>query len=159
MMKKFGTEIKWGLIFSLVVLGWAYLEKALGWHDALISKHALYTNLFAIVAIAIFVLALKEKRERDLGGKMDWKQGFISGIAISVVVAILSPLTQYIINTYISPHYFPNIIKYVVENGKMDQKAAESYFSLNSYILQAAFGALTMGVATSAVVALFLKKR
>tara|TARA_R110002020_G_scaffold114593_2_gene263441 strand:- start:56234 stop:56710 length:477 start_codon:yes stop_codon:yes gene_type:complete len=158
-MKKFGTEIKWGIIFAVSTLIWSYLEKALGWHGDLISKHALYTNLFALVAIAIYVLALKEKRDKDLGGKMAWKQGFTSGIVISAVVALLSPLVQYIAGTYISPQYFPNIIRYVVETGKMDQKAAESYFNLQSYMLQGAFGALTMGVATSAIVALFLKKR
>ena len=158
-MNKFSTEIKWGVIFALSTLAWAGFEKAMGWHDTHIGKHAIYTNFFALIAILIFVLALRDKRKKDYGGKMTWKQGFVSGIIISIVVAILSPLSQYIISTYIAPEYFPNIIKYVVGSGKMSQEAASSYFSLKSYMLQSAFGALTMGVVTSAIVAFFLKKQ
>ncbi|ALM08553.1 membrane protein [Sediminicola sp. YIK13] len=158
-MKKYSTEIKWGVIFAISSLVWLYFEKAMGWHDELIAQQVIYTNLFALVAIVIFVLALKEKRKKDLGGKMSWKQGFISGIIISIVVAILTPLIQYIGNTWIAPNYFPNIINYMVETGKMTEEGAKNYFNLKSYMVQGTFGALTMGVVTSAVVALFLKKQ
>ncbi|MET6989424.1 DUF4199 domain-containing protein [Sediminicola arcticus] len=158
-MKKYSLEIKWGIIFAISSLVWVYFEKVMGWHDELIAQQLIYTNLFAIVAIAIFVLALKEKRKKDLGGKMSWKQGFIGGIIISIVVAILTPLTQYIGSMWIAPDFFPNIISYMVETGKMTQAGAENYFNLKSYMIQGTFGALTMGVVTSAVVALFLKKQ
>ncbi|MET7028661.1 DUF4199 domain-containing protein [Sediminicola luteus] len=158
-MKKYSTEIKWGVIFAISTLVWMYFEKAMGWHDELIAQQLIYTNLFALVAIAIFVLALKEKRKKDFGGKMSWKQGFISGIIISIVVAILTPLTQYISNTWIAPNLFPNIINYMVETGKMTEEGAKNYFNLKSYMVQGTFGALTMGVVTSAIVAFFLKKQ
>ena len=158
-MKKYSTEIKWGVIFAISTLVWMYFEKAMGWHDELIAQQLIYTNLFALVAIAIFVLALKEKRKKDFGGKMSWKQGFISGIIISIVVAILTPLTQYISNTFIAPNLFPNIINYMVETGKMTEEGAKNYFNLKSYMVQGTFGALTMGVVTSAIVAFFLKKQ
>ena len=158
-MKKYSTEIKWGVIFAISTLVWMYFEKAMGWHDELIAQQLIYTNLFALVAIAIFVLALKEKRKKDFGGKMSWKQGFISGIIISIVVAILTPLTQYIGNTFIAPNLFPNIINYMVETGKMTEEGAKNYFNLKSYMVQGTFGALTMGVVTSAIVAFFLKKQ
>jgi len=158
-MKKYSTEIKWGVIFAISTLVWMYFEKAMGWHDELIAQQLIYTNLFALVAIVIFVLALKEKKKKDFGGKMSWKQGFISGIIISIVVAILTPLTQYIGNTWIAPNLFPNIINYMVETGKMTEEGAKNYFNLKSYMVQGTFGALTMGVVTSAIVALFLKKQ
>jgi hypothetical protein len=41
----------------------------------------------------------------------------------------------------------------------MGQEAAESYFNFKSYVLQSFFGALTMGIVTSAVVAFFVKKQ
>ena len=41
----------------------------------------------------------------------------------------------------------------------MKQEAAEAYFSLYSYMAQAAFGALAMGVVTSAIVALFFRSK
>jgi len=124
-----------------------------------IDKHAIYTNFFAIIAIAIFVFALLEKRNKDLGGKMTWVQGFVSGIIISVIVAMLSPLSQYVTHEYITPDYFQNAITHAVENAGMTQENAETYFNFNSYRIQAAFGALGSGIVTSAIVALFLRKK
>ena len=53
-MKKYMTEIKWGLIFVVAALVWMMFEKAMGWHGKNISSHAMMTNIFAIVAIAGF---------------------------------------------------------------------------------------------------------
>ncbi|WP_300437074.1 DUF4199 domain-containing protein [Christiangramia sp.] len=158
-MKKFSIEIKWGIIFSIVSLLWMFLEKGLGWHDENIAQHAIYTNLFAIVAIVLYVLALLDKRKNFYNGKMNWSQGFISGIVISVVVAILSPLAQYITHEFITPNYFDNVIEYTVENGAMTRSAAEEYFNLTSYIIQSFFFALVVGVVTSAIVAFFVKTK
>lgn len=158
-MRNFQIEFRWSLIFSMALLIWMFLEKMVGLHDEHIGKHAIYTNLFAIIEIIIYVLALRDKKQNYFNGSMNWKQGFISGIVISVFVAILSPLTQYIISTYITPDYFQNIIDYAVENGKMTRENAEGYFNLNSYMLQRAFGALAMGVVTSAAVAFFVKNK
>ena len=88
---------------------------------------------------------------------MTWKEGFTSGVIITVIITLLSPLAQYITYTVISPQYFENIIAFTVENGRMTSEQAETYFSLRSYLIQATFGALVMGVVTSAVVAWFLK--
>ena len=157
-MKKFSIEIKWGIIFSLVSLAWMFLEKGLGWHDENISQHAIYTNLFAIVAIFLYVLDLLDKLNNLYNDRMTWSQGFISGIVISIVVAILSPMAQFITHEFITPDYFDNVIAYSVESGAMTQEAAEEYFNLTSYVIQSFFFALVVGVVTSAIVAFFVKK-
>ena len=158
-MKNFGIEVKWAIIYSLSLLIWMFLEKAVGLHDEHIGKHAIYTNLFAVVAIIIYVLALRDKKRNFFNGTMNWKQGFISGVVLSIIIAILSPLVQYAISTYITPEYFDTIIAYVVENGKMSQENAKAYFNLKSYMLQNAFGALCMGLITAAAVAFFVKSK
>ena len=43
--------------------------------------------------------------------------------------------------------------------GKMSLEEAEKYFSLQNYIIMSVVGALIMGVVTSALVALFVKKK
>ena len=158
-MKKLGIEIKWGFIFVIVSLLWMVLEKFLGLHDKYIDKHAIYTNFFAVLAILIYVLALLDKRKNYYNNKMTWLQGFISGLVITAVVVILSPLSQYVTSTFITPEYFQNVIAHTVETGKMNLAEAEKYFSLKSYILQSVIGGLIMGVVTSAVVAFFVKKK
>lgn len=158
-MKKYATEIKWALIFCAAALAWMAFEKAMGWHGPKIEQHPYMTNIFAVVAITIYVLALRDKRQQ-LGGQMSWKQGFMSGLIIAVIVALLSPLTQWVTHTLISPEYFPNAIDYAVEVEFLESReAAEAYFNLQNYMMQSGIGAIILGVVTSAVVAFFLRTK
>lgn len=158
-MKKFQIEIKWGILFILSGLIWMVLEKSLGWHDELLDQHATYTMFYAPIAIALYVLALRDKKKTDYQGKMTYLQGLISGLLLTLVVVILTPLSQYISHEYISPEYFPNIRKLSVEKGQMAQEEAEMHFSLMSYIQQSLIFAAFMGVLTSAIVAIFTRSK
>lgn len=157
-IKKITTEIKWALIFTLVMLLWMLGERVTGLHDEHIDIHMVLTNLFAIPAIAVYILALRDKRQRDFHGVMSWRQGMLSGAVISLVVALLAPGAQWLISTVISPHYFENVIAYSVASGyHASQEEAAAYFNLGNYMVQSAAGALIMGLVTSAVVAFFLR--
>lgn len=158
-MKNVRIEIKWGVLFILVGLIWMVFEKTMGWHDVHIDKHATYSMIFAPIAIAIYVFALIDKKRNFFGGRMSFSQGFIAGLVMTLVVVILSPLSQYITSTYITPDYFGNVIAYSVSSGAMEQLAAEEYFNLKSYIIQSTIFAAVMGLITSAVVAFFLRSK
>jgi hypothetical protein len=157
-MKKIAIELKWGIIFFAIVLLWTVFEKSIGLHDERIARHQILTNFFAIPAIIVYVLALLDKR-KWLGGTMTWSQGFLSGLVIAVIVSLLSPIGQYLTHVYLSPEYFPNVIAYTVEQGKLSQEQAEAYFNLMSYIKQAMIGAIMMGAITAAIVAIFTRKK
>jgi len=157
-MKRISIEIKWALIFVIIQLLWMLLERVAGLHGENIDKHAMFTNFFAIPAIAVYVIALLDKRKNHYGGFMTYGQGFISGLIITVIVTLLSPLTQYTVSTVISPNYFQNAIDYAVSSGKLPHEAAETYFSMKSYIIQGLIGAPIMGIITTAIVALFTRK-
>src|SRR5690606_25116240 len=154
-MKNFGIELKWGFIFTAISLLWSVIEKAFGWHDENIADHMIYTNIFAIFAITVFVFALKDKKKNYYHGEMTWSQAFRCGLAICVVVAILAALSVYITFGYLSPTDFENVIHYTVSNKIHTQQAAHSFFNLQTYSLQGIFGGLSMGVVTSAIVSLF----
>jgi len=158
-MKKYQIELKWALVFVGMTLIWMIGEKLLGYHSEKIAQHEVITNFIAIPAIAVYVFALLDKKKNFYNGQMNYLQGFISGIIISVIVAAISPLTQYLTSVVISPEYFPNIIKYTVDNGKATQAEAISYFNLKSYITYGVIGALGMGAVTSAIVAIFVKSK
>lgn len=158
-MKKLTIEFKWAIIFTIAMLCWMLLEKTLGWHGERIADHWWLTLFFAPFAILMYLLAMREKRRRVYGGKMTWLQGFVSGVILSVFVALLSPLAQYITHHFITPEYFNNVIEYSVTNDLMTRSKANDYFNINSYMWQAAFGALGFGVATAAVVAIFVRKK
>jgi hypothetical protein len=156
-MNKIKTEVKWGLVFAVTTLVWMLIEKMMGWHDEDIEQHMYMTNLFAILAISIYVYALRDKRNQ-LDGNLTWKEGFFSGMMITGVVFLLSPITLWISVNIISPDFFPNMIDYAIENGFMDEDGAKNYFNFRNYVIQSALGAFFMGTITSALVAFFVKK-
>lgn len=157
-MNKFKIEIKWALIFTVVFLLWMYFEKLMGWHDELVGKQALYTNLFGILAIIIYILALREKRDDFYKGIMSWKQGFMAGAILTVIIAALTPLSQYIVHSFISPEFFKNIITFRLKNSALDQSFVADYYNLSTFMYQATFYALSFGIVTAGIVAWFLKK-
>ena len=136
-----------------------YFEKWMGWYDERIDVHDLYSNLFAIPAFLVFILALLDKRKHYYSGKMNWIQGFSCGILISLLVAILSPIVQIVTTKYIAPEYFPNAVNYTVEIEKMTRHQAERYYTLGNFILEVMMGAMALGAATSAIAALFIRKK
>ncbi len=158
-MKKFQLEIKWAILFSLLTLLWTIGEKISGLHDIHLDKQVFYTNFFAIPAILIYVFALLDKRKNEFQNMMNFQQGFVTGVYMSFIIMILSPIVQYISMTFISPKYFENIILFVVKNKSMTAIEAQKYFNLKSYIFQCAFFALSVGVVTSAIVAYFLQSK
>lgn len=159
-MNTIKIEIKWALIFSVLVLVWMLLEKLSGLHGKYIDYHLYLTNLFAIPAIIVMVMALKDKKRRFYGGQMSYKQGLISGIVLSVIIALLSPLTQWITSYVITPEYFPNVIKRSVEIGYFKTTAeAAANFNYKNYAIQGAIGALVMGVATTAIAMIFIQTK
>ena len=158
-MKNIKIEIKWALIFIGMMLLWMILERLFGFHDENIEYHPIVTNFIAIPAILIYVLALLDKRKNFYLGSMTYLQGLVSGLIITLIVTIFTPLTQYLTSTVITPDYFANVIDYSVKMGKMTQEEANAYFNLENYMVQATIGAPIMGIVTSLIVAIFTRKK
>lgn len=158
-MKGIKIELKWAIIFIIAGLLWMYLERLVGLHNEFIDKHATLTNLYAIPAIAIYVLALLDKRKNYYNGIMSYKQGVISGLIITLIVTLLNPVSQYLTSEVIAPDYFPNVIEYVTETGEMTRAEAEAYFNLPGYILMGLIYAPVMGIVTTLIVAIFVRKK
>lgn len=159
-MDKIKIELKWAIYFSLMVLAWMSLEKLVGLHDKYIDYHLYLTNLFAIPAILFIVWALKDKRKNYYNGQMTYQEGLISGIILSVFIAVLSPLTQWITSYIITPDYFTNVIRRSVEIGyyKTIEKAQEN-FNFPNYAKQGAIASLVMGILTTAIAMIFLRSK
>ncbi|MEP6262514.1 MAG: DUF4199 domain-containing protein [Gillisia sp.] len=160
MLNKYKIEIKWAFIFIAVSLLWMVLEKLSGLHSTHIDKHYYLTNLFAIPAVWIFVLALQDKKKNFYNGLMNFKQGFISGLIITLIVALFSPVTQWIITYIITPEYFPNVIEHSLETGyHATREEAEAFFNYKNFALQSTIGALVMGIVTSLIVSFFVRTK
>lgn len=159
-MKTINIELKWAIIFSIVSLLWMLGEKLSGLHSTYIDYHLYLTNLFAIPAIVVMAMALKDKKKVYYNQRMSYLQGLSSGIVLSALIALLSPLVQWITSYVISPEYFPNVIKRSVELGYYQTTAlAEANFNYRNYAIQGVIGALLMGVVTTAIVMIFIRSK
>ncbi len=159
-MNNIKIEFKWAVIFSVMTLLWMTGEKLFGLHGKYIDLQMYLTNLYAIPAIVVMVLALRDKKKSFYQGQMSYKQGFLSGLILSVIIALISPLTQWVISNVISPEYFPNVIKRSIELGYFLTKgAAEDYFNYSNYAVQGVFGALAMGILTTAIAMIFIRTK
>ncbi|HLV92155.1 MAG TPA: DUF4199 domain-containing protein [Aequorivita sp.] len=159
-MKNIKIEVKWALIFSIVGLLWMVLEKISGIHGRYIDYHLYLTNLFAIPAITMMVLALKDKKKNFFKGQMTYKQGLVSGLVLSVLIAIISPLTQWVTTYIITPEYFPNVIKRSVELGYYSTtEDAKAQFNYKNYAISGMVFSFIMGVFTTAIAMIFLKSK
>lgn len=157
-MKNLTIEIKWAFIFIGSLLLWMLIERLAGLHDQYIAKHQYLTMLYSIVAISLYVFALLDKRKTFYKGVMNYKQGLITGLIITVIITILSPLTQWIISNVITPNYFNNVIQYSVDTGYHKSIAdAEAQFNYKNYAVQSTIGSLIMGIITTVVVAIFTR--
>ena len=157
-MKKFAIEIKWGIRYAFLWILWLFIEKSSGYYESKISDYALYSMLFTFVTIFVYYVAIKEKKKDFFKDEMSWKQGCVTGIFLTIVMAILTPLCQIIFHKAIAPEFFPNMIEYSVSKGN-SKEVAENYFNLSSFIIQNIFSTLSLGVVISAVVALFLQTK
>lgn len=159
-MKNIKIEFKWAIIFATMTLVWMVLEKVCGLHGKYIDYHLYLTNLFAIPAIWVMVLALKNKKNNFYNGNMSYQQGLLSGIILSLIIATLSPLTQWIISYVITPEYFPNVIKRSVELGYYKTTAeAAANFNYKNYAVQSTIGAFIMGFITTAIAMIFIRTK
>ena len=158
-MKTFAIEIKWGIRYIFFYLGWIFLEKYSGAYEENIGNYFVFSMVFYIFAFLIYILAIKDKKENFFVNKMEWKQGCISGIFLTIVIALLMPLAQITIHKAIAPEFFPNMIAKGLTSKNADPKALQSYFNLTSYIWQSIFMTLSVGMVYSAVVASFLKTK
>lgn len=157
-MKKFEIELKWASAFTAISIAWVYFEKFLGYHDVKVSSQALFSFWLMIPQALIYVVAIREKRQRYYNGEITWQKAFISGVVLSAVIAGLSPAAIYIMVEFVSPDFLSNIVEVRAEQG-MQREGLEQLYSLNSLVSQAIFNNLATGVFFSALIALIFKNK
>ena len=157
-MKNYSLEIKWALRFTLLTLAWSIGEKAIGLHDIYIQNYGLCSLLFVVPAFLFFYLALAEKKKYFYNNSITWLQGLVCGAVISLIIAVLNPVTQLVIYKSISPSFFENIIAYKVKHG-MSLKTVQEVFNLKSYIIQTTLSNLSYGFTTGAIVSFLIRNK
>lgn len=157
-MKKVSIEIKWAIMFTIAYLCWILFEKIMGWENDRIENFWWLTLFFTPFAIFFFILAMREKRRRVYHRNMTWKQGFLTGLVISLFVALLSPITEYISYNFFTPENFNAISDSSVTNKLVANTKMNDILNIDNYRWQSAFGLLGLGIIISAISAIFTRR-
>lgn len=158
-MKKRKIEIKWAFIHAAMFLLWMTLEKVAGLHDRYLAQQQTFTTLILIPSILIYVLTLLDKKKNFYAGIMTYKQGFISGLLLTLFMVIISPVNQLITAYVISPDYFTNEIEYTVKKGVFTQQQAEQQFNIKNYTIISIVAGSVTGAVFSAVISFFTRSK
>jgi len=158
-MKKFKIEFKWAIIMSIAFLVWMMIEKQLGFHDEKLKWQIFFTMLIIFPNFLLYYFGLTDKKKNYYNGEMNWRQGFISGVVLSFIVVIFSPITQFITHELITPNYFDQLIALSVESKRLTLDEAKSYFNLTAYIWQNISSGLSFGIVIGAIVAYIIKTK
>ncbi len=158
-MQKYRLEIRWSVFFTIASLLWIYIERFVGLHTTNIDKQEKYSLLFIVPAVCIYALALLDKKKKEYRGQMLYLQSLLCGFILTIFITALSPLSQYITHTIISPDYFTNVKNYALLSGKAKIEDIETYFTLRNYIVKDAIFSLIFGTTTTAILSIFITSK
>lgn len=159
MLKKIHIELKWAINFGIAFLLWMIVEKSSGLHDNRIADYALYTNVFVLLTVGIYWVAVLDKKKNVYQGKISQHQIFLSGILLTLFIGLLTPFLLRISFTYISPHYFESMKAYMLQTKKMTPAQVDIYYNYRSYLLQTLFLNFSLGILSAAIFSFTLRDK
>ena len=156
---RYRTELKWALIFAVMYLAWMLAERLAGFHGSRLAQQPFVGALVLVPSIAVYTLALLDKRKTWYGGRMSYRQSFVSGCVLTVLIVAFSPINQALTYGVISPDFFSNAIEYTTAHRILSREQAMHQFSLGNYIVISIVAGLNTGVVFSAVISGFTRSK
>lgn len=163
----FKIALKYGILIVVFIFLWGVLEYLAGLRADAFAFHPVAT-LFSLVIPLIFLYMGMREAQKKYTGAFTYGQAFKTGLFISLLVAILYPLGQWLYQALFAPEFFESMqafteAKQLAEG--VDPVVArrlgpdDGGFSLSSYLLRSFLGALVAGLIMSAMLALFVRDK
>lgn len=156
-MSQYRFEIKWSVIYAVVVMLWFLGERIAGLHGRYISRQGDIALLLFFPIILIYFLANIDKKRNFYNGEMTYLQGFLSGLRLTIGILILTPVIQLISSYVISPGFFNTMIDYSVATGSLTPKQAAWQFSYGNFVFTNLLAEIITGVPIAAFVPIWTK--
>jgi len=157
-MEKYTIEIKWALILVVLLLLWTLLERLLGFHDRYLHKHPLFTLVFYLVTIVVYVFAMLDKRANFCDETITYANCFITGFIMTLIFTLFRPLSQWLISSIISPDFFKNMIEYTVDSRIYKNTAeAQAEFNFKNYATKSTISDFVIGLIITLIVGAFIQ--
>lgn len=129
-------EFKWVIIIFIVHQLWHLGEKLLGFYNNINSYNIISGVIFIGVYIWFIYLMLSQLKAKN-GGFLHRRQALLSGLFVGLMLVASAPVTIFILNYFIEPGYFNNMILMSLDNGNYSSygEAALEYGFWNYVIL------------------------
>lgn len=137
---------------------WTAFEFEMGWHDEKIVDHKFKTFLFLIPFTLCYVLFLLDKRANRYKKRFRFRHAFYSGLALTVIITLVSIPMQLFIHYFMVPDYIYNAREYAVESGQMTVQQAKSIFNVFNFVVFLPLLYFVFGIILSFVLAHLLKR-
>lgn len=99
-----GNVKKWAIISALVGVVFQLIQQVTGVMNQGGMVIALYSVVSIGIGVAIYVMALREHREQELGGFMSFKRAFFLAFMIGIVSATVVLIFNYLYMNFINPN-------------------------------------------------------
>lgn len=152
------SELKWALIYFVLLIAYLFAGKLLGVFSQNIDKHGIFSTLFIIPTIVIYVLAIREKRKKHYHNVLTYWKGVKSALILTFFMVLLGTVTPSIA-TAIAPEYYENSISYAVERGDFTQEQAEEFYNPGTRTKNEIIGTTVFGIILSLIIPLFTIKK
>jgi hypothetical protein len=151
-------ELKWVSIIVIVHLLWNIGERFLGFFGEKAAYQGLSGSLFLVVYALLMYLAVADLRSRNRGF-LNRRQGFLSGLFISLILVALSPIMVGILAFVIQPDFFNEMIMASTTNGEYQSyQMAEQEYNYWNYVKLYMAGYMLVGSLSAALWSFVLHK-
>ncbi len=162
-------EIKYGLYTALGVCLWKMAEHFLGFSTTRLEIGQ-FTRVFLILLpIVMIILGIREKRDFDFKGELDFYDGIKCGVLIAVVFGAITAVFFLVYQTYINPDYVERLVEFersrMIGDGIAEKDIAakiDAMKTMNSFPALVIFqfvGSIVSGLAIAIIGSLILRKK
>ncbi len=162
------SEIRSGVAIGVAGFLWLLLEFFLGFHTTRIDYQPFITWLSIVIPIVGIYWAMKAKRDRYYAGRISFIQALKTGLIITVVMSIVSPLLSFMYVSVINPLYLSTMLAHnrmmldglnisPADKDGMLQELIQQ-FSLSAYLLKSILIAAISGTLLSIITAAVMNR-
>jgi hypothetical protein len=160
-------ELKWGVMIGAANMVWLYLSYYLGMHESGLVMIQVMTLISVLISVIGYLLALRALAKKF--PEIEYLEGIRSGAIIAGVVALFAAVAQVGYFKLVNPGFTDQMVEltrsYYLESGLSENEAgqfaegAKKTFGMVSYMIQSALGAVIIGMISTAIMMLFLRRR
>jgi len=164
------TILRYGLIGALVFIVYALIGNLTGMTSpgAGFGMMALNLLISLVLFVGVIVIAVRNFRDSENNGFISFKNAFLIGLGVVVIIGILNGLFTYLYATVIEPDYLETVLgetermyeRFNMSEDQIEELMAQMRDTMTPgrLLIQSLIGSVIMGAIVSAIVGAIMKR-